>query len=301
MFKLLTRDQFRESVFVRDEHKCVICGAPAVDAHHIIDRRLFTESHEVGGYFMENGASVCEEHHFACERTTISTDEIREYAGIRKIVIPDHLYDDQIYDKWGNIILSNGKRLRGELFHDVSVQKILKEGKVLDFFTNHVKYPRTHHCPWSPGIHDDDRAQKSMSQFDGKDIVVMMKMDGEQFTMYSDYCHARSLDSDTSHPSRSWSRNFHSGIAHNIPEGWRVCAENLYAQHSIRYENLECFILAFTIWNEKNECLSWDDTTEWIELLELKTPQVLYEGIYDEKVLNDIEKNLNYQNRVLSV
>jgi 5-methylcytosine-specific restriction endonuclease McrA len=35
MNKLLTRDDFRESVFKRDGHKCVICKAPGVDAHHI--------------------------------------------------------------------------------------------------------------------------------------------------------------------------------------------------------------------------------------------------------------------------
>jgi len=30
------RDIFRESVFERDNHKCVVCGEPALDAHHII-------------------------------------------------------------------------------------------------------------------------------------------------------------------------------------------------------------------------------------------------------------------------
>jgi 5-methylcytosine-specific restriction endonuclease McrA len=41
MNKLLTRDEFREAVFARDKHKCVFCGSPAVDAHHILERRLF--------------------------------------------------------------------------------------------------------------------------------------------------------------------------------------------------------------------------------------------------------------------
>ena len=30
MSQLLTRDAFREGVFKRDGHRCVICGAPAV-------------------------------------------------------------------------------------------------------------------------------------------------------------------------------------------------------------------------------------------------------------------------------
>ena len=34
--KIISRDEFREGVFKRDGHKCVICGQPAKDAHHII-------------------------------------------------------------------------------------------------------------------------------------------------------------------------------------------------------------------------------------------------------------------------
>lgn len=116
---LLTRDQFREGVFNRDNHKCVFCGSPAVDAHHIMERRLFPD----GGYYIDNGISVCEEHHLACERTDISVEEARLAGNITKRIIPPQLYDDQIYDKWGNPIKSNGERLIGELFFDESVQK----------------------------------------------------------------------------------------------------------------------------------------------------------------------------------
>jgi 5-methylcytosine-specific restriction endonuclease McrA len=46
--KLLTRDEFRNAVFERDGHRCVICGNEAregvrLDAHHIIERRLWTD------------------------------------------------------------------------------------------------------------------------------------------------------------------------------------------------------------------------------------------------------------------
>ena len=71
--KLLTRDNFRDSVFERDNHKCVFCNEKAVDAHHILERRLWKD----GGYYLDNGASVCEEHHLACERTDISVEDVR--------------------------------------------------------------------------------------------------------------------------------------------------------------------------------------------------------------------------------
>jgi len=68
---LLTRDLFREMVFQRDNHQCVICHGPAQDAHHIIERRLWPD----GGYYLLNGASLCGEHHIAAEQTTLSCDE----------------------------------------------------------------------------------------------------------------------------------------------------------------------------------------------------------------------------------
>ena len=88
--ELLTRDAFREGVFKRDGHKCVNCGADAVDAHHIIERRLFDD----GGYYLNNGASVCTPCHIKSEQTVISCEDLREKAGITKIVLPGHLYDD---------------------------------------------------------------------------------------------------------------------------------------------------------------------------------------------------------------
>lgn len=272
--KLLHRDDFRESVFARDKHICVICGNPAKDAHHIMERRLFSD----GGYYLDNGASVCAECHLDCESTDISTQQVREAAGISRIVLPDHLYDDQEYDKWGNIVLPNGKRLRGELFADESVQKILKDH--LHEFAPYVKYPRTHHVPWSENIHDDERVVPSMREFELANFVfVTEKMDGENTTMYRDNIHARSLDS-RNHESRNWVKNFWSRISGDIPEGWRICGENLYATHSIKYSELPSYFVGFSIWNEKNICLNFVETRTWFKLLGITPAPLLFKGRY---------------------
>jgi hypothetical protein len=268
--KLLTRDEFREQVFARDRHRCVVCGGPAVDAHHILERKLWGD----GGYYLENGASVCEEHHIAAEQTVISCDDLREKCGITKLVLPEHLYRDQLYDKWGNPILPNGQRMKGELFTDVSVQKIL--GPVLHLFTNRVKYPRTYHLPWSPGVTKDDRVISDLSCFVDQPVVVTAKMDGENTTMYRDGIHARSLEYDP-HPSRDWVKALHARIAHEIPENWRICGENLYARHSIHYAHLDDLFLVFSIWDGLR-CLPWKDTVEYANMLGLRTVPVLVEG-----------------------
>lgn len=287
MAQLLTRDDFRERVFLRDSHRCVVCGDHGVDAHHILERRLFPD----GGYYLENGATVCEKHHIECEQTTITVEQIREYAGITKPVLPEHMYSDVVYDKWGNIVLDNGQRIRGELFADESVQKILKQGGVLDLFTPYMKYPRTYHLPMSPGMNDDDRMLKNLEFFRGKEIVITEKMDGENTTIYSDgYLHARSVDG-RNHWSRAWVKNFAQTFAYDLPQDWRVCAENLYAKHSIRYDNLPSYLLGFSIWRGL-ECLSWDATKEWFQLLGIQSVPVLYEGIFDEKELERIIRDV---------
>lgn len=287
--KLLTRDEFREAVFKRDGYKCVWCGdvvrdGVKLDAHHIMERRLFSD----GGYYLDNGATVCDHVdggascHMTAEETLISCEGLREKASITNVVLPPHLYRDQRYDKWGNPILDNGQRLKGELFDDESVQKVL--ARVLDLFTSHVKYPRTYHLPWSPGATSDDRIMEDPDAcFGGKEVVITEKMDGENCTMYRDYIHARSLDYSP-HPSRDRVKAMWAQVAHDIPDGWRVCGENLYALHSIPYDNLSSYFQVFSVWNEKNECLSWDETKEWASLLGFKTVREIDRRLWDDKL-----------------
>jgi hypothetical protein len=269
----------------------VVCSKPATAAHHIIERRLWSD----GGYYLNNGVSICDEHHLDCEMTTISVEEIREACGILKPIIPSHLYKDQVYDKWGNIVLPNKQRLKGELFFDESVQKILERGNVLSEFTGHVKYPRTHHLPWSEGMHNDDRMMSNTDALAGQRVIVTEKLDGENTTMYNNHIHARSVDSK-GHISRNWVKNFWSKFNFDIPKDWRVCGENMYAEHSIMYDNLESYFYGFSIWNDKNECLSWDETLEWFKLLhtDLVHVPVLYDGIFDRDLLVGLWENSMY-------
>lgn len=254
-----------------------------------MERRLFSD----GGYYLQNGASVCGPCHLKCESTDISVEEVREAVGITEIVLPPHLYRDQRYDKWGNPINPDGTRSRGELFDDPSVQKIL--GKKRIFFNHYVKYPRTYHLPWSPGKTRDDRSipgTEIWNTFHEQEVVITKKMDGECSSLYADYMHARSIQGKH-HPSQSWVRNLHAKICTNIPYGWRVCGENLFAKHSLYYDNLEDYFLMFSIWDGENYCLSWEETVEWAELLGLKTPEVLFLGKITEKELQEFHKSID--------
>jgi len=116
---------------------------------------------------------------------------------------------------------------------------------------NHLKkYPRTPHLPWSKKVTNDDIHQQNCQQFINQEVVVTEKMDGENTSMYRNDIHARSLDG-RHHVSRDWVKSWHATIANDIPEQWRLCGENLYAQHSIIYDHLESYFYLFSVWDAK--------------------------------------------------
>jgi hypothetical protein len=216
-------------------------------------------------------------------------ETLRELAGITTVVLPDVLESGHEYDKWGNVILPDGKRMQGPLFWDESVQKILPP-HIKSLFTEYVKYPRTAYVHWSPGLEDDAIMVDPEDIFyNQQKVVITEKMDGENTTMYRDFIHARSIESGY-HPSRTWVKNFWSQFAHDIPVGFRVCGENMYAVHSIKYDDLESYFLGFSLWIG-NRCSSWAVTTEWFNLFGIPTVPVLFEGTWDEakKLLPSIE------------
>jgi len=141
-----------------------------------------------------------------------------------------------------------------------------------------VKYPRTYHLPKSPNLQNDDRKHTNVDFFEGQYVVATIKRDGENTSMYSDYIHARSLDSKH-HPSRDWVKALHGRIKHDIPDGWRICGENLYAKHSILYKNLPgTFFEVFSMWDKNNVCISWQDTELYCEILGLTPVPTFYRG-----------------------
>lgn len=124
---LLTREQFKQCVFERSKGRCVACGQMAVDAHHIMERKLF----EDGGYYLDNGAAVCNTCHLLCEYTTMSVEQVRQYAGIETIILPPLLDPVGIYDKWGNRIWGSGMRTAGPLAQDTGTRRALAAGGFL--------------------------------------------------------------------------------------------------------------------------------------------------------------------------
>ena len=141
-------------------------------------------------------------------------------------------------------------------------------------------YPRTPHLPESPGSTSDDKwASPATLKFldSGIELVTTIKMDGGNVSLYPDYFHARSLDSGT-HAWDTLAKQIWSRVRFDIPEGYRVSCESMYARRSVAYENLKSPLYVIGIWNDNNEMISWDETEEWADLLELPTVPVIYRG-----------------------
>ena len=291
MNQLLSREEFKTEVFRRDRDKCVFCGQMAVDAHHLLERKLFSSPDEAGGYFLNNGIAVCAACHQRCEATEITPQAGREAAGIREIILPHCLEDEaepENLTKWGDLLLPDGTRQPGPMFFEPQVQNFLRVAGLLEFYRFRYKYPRTPHVPFSQGRGDDDRVLNNLDHFVGRQVVVTEKRDGGNLSGYADgFIHARSIDG-MPHRFETRARASLAAVLPNLPEGWRLCGENLQAQHSIAYQHLGSFVEIFSLWDERNNCLDWDETVEWASLLGLSTVPVLYEGIFDENILHTL-------------
>ncbi|MFI6083200.1 RNA ligase family protein [Streptomyces sp. NPDC051217] len=148
-------------------------------------------------------------------------------------------------------------------------------------------YPRTAHLPWSPGVTSDDVRAGDLDGLRGREVVVTEKMDGENTTLYRDGLHARSLDSGH-HPSRAWVKALQGRVGPLIPDGVRVCGENMYARHSIAYEELESWFYGFSVWDGER-CLGWDETVRMLRRLGIPAPRVLWRGTFDERALRGLK------------
>lgn len=176
-----------------------------------------------------------------------------------------------------------------QLLSNIYVYMIFLVSYIDKMNQDRYKYPSTPHLPLSKGRQWDDTALEGYSNFIGHEVVITEKMDGENASLYHDYYHARSLDS-RHHPSRDWIKSFWGRIRFDIPTGWRLCGENLYAAHSVKYDSLPSYFMLFSVWGHNNYSLSWDEVEFWADLLGIDTVPVLYRGPFDKAIVEKIAR-----------
>ena len=138
------------------------------------------------------------------------------------------------------------------------------------------KYPRTYHLPWSPGTTSDDKKLSGdwFKYYEGKEIVITEKLDGENQAVNHYDVFARSHGAPTRSP---WSRNMWDKdgllwqIKDKIAENETVYGENLFGEHSIKYDKLTAYWHIFAVTDGK-VWYSWDDVCTVADIL--KQPHV---------------------------
>lgn len=153
-----------------------------------------------------------------------------------------------------------------------------------------MKYPRTYHLPYSLGVSKDDRF---LSSYDPQyEVVVTLKLDGENTSMTRESCYARSLESQY-HESRSLVRSIWGSIKHLIPNNYQLVVENMYAYHSIYYTELPSYVIGFAIIDSDKFVMSWDDTEYIFNQFGITLAPVLYRGLYNEEIVRSCYKSDN--------
>lgn len=241
--KLMTRDNFRESVFKRDNNQCVVpgCNAAAVDAHHIIERSLWTDESQLGGYFLANGASVCEEHHKLAERDIITPQTLREYAGIDDRILPvDFIRSCDPFNHGMELVRQEHTKWGVNLKHPTRL---------------FCKYPSTLYFPFSPGVDELDISEHGFAKlenFVNVPVYVTIKMDGSNVVLRQNTIAARNGDSAL-HGSYDALKAYHAGVGDLIPSHIQLFGEWLYAKHSIHYIDLDAHLQLFRAYDTKTE------------------------------------------------
>lgn len=243
--QLLNREEFRNKVLKSTNNKCVFCNTDAVDAHHIIERKLWPDE----GYYFENGCSVCEFHHKLAERNIITPHQCRKAMGHNKTIEP--FDDNEDHNKWGDVL------------------------KVKEHFDGWIKYPSTMYFDFSPSIDADETFD--INNFLDCPIVLTVKMDGSNMTMTKDHIAARN-GWCANHPSFDMAKAEHAKMKHLIADNHQIFGEWLYAKHSIEYDNLDGYFQVFSIYDKNiHEFLSWDETKEIANSLGFITVPVVRE------------------------
>lgn len=135
------------------------------------------------------------------------------------------------------------------------------------------KYPRTYHFPFSPGKTSDDKTNWEWKDILEKEVLITEKLDGENTCLKKEGAFSRSHAAPSRNP---WAKNMWEiweNIRHEIGD-YHIFGENIYAIHSIEYDEIESYFYIFGI-REGDKWLSWDETTLIANCLQLPLVPVL--------------------------
>ncbi len=158
------------------------------------------------------------------------------------------------------------------------------------------KYGRTYHYPFSPGTTSDDRINfdywKDMSSI--QNIIHTEKLDGENTCLNKYGVFARSHAAPTLHPWANYLKQKWDIIKNDLGD-LEIFGENVYAIHSILYQDLPSHFYVFAI-RLHDTWLSWDETKFYANLLDFHMVPVIagskptLKNEFEEEILKIVSK-----------
>ncbi len=290
------RKQFRDAVFRRDNHECLIpwCNEHADDAHHIIERELWDE----GGYIPNNGASVCNKHHKYAEKNHIPPQAFWMWAGIDEKPLPSSI-DTHDVNKWGDEFSTPPWQQHRQRIKYQSSRHLLP------------LYWYDEHTTAKERIEHDDTGLDTVEDFVGIPLVVTHKIDGSNCMIVSDVdnpVRARNGSSpiETMKPLyREGGLYWKQEVNQKLPDRLQVFGEWVYAKHSIHYgcdcenkcedvgpslseltnvDDERAYFQVFGVYDKiQNLWLSWPETEKVANVLGFPTTPVIYQESDDDK------------------
>lgn len=157
------------------------------------------------------------------------------------------------------------------------------------------KYGRTYHFPFSPGTTSDGRINHNYFSdiLNIKQIVVTEKLDGENTCLNQFGVFARSHAAPTIHPWAAYLKQPWELIKNDLGE-LEIFGENLYAVHSIEYQNIEHHFYVFAV-RDGHKWLSWEEVKFYAAMLDFQVvPEItkliapFYQSEFENKILEII-------------
>lgn len=139
------------------------------------------------------------------------------------------------------------------------------------------KYGRTYHYDFSLGTTSDDRINndwwEDMQKFN--ESIDTEKLDGENTCLNGIGIFARSHAAPTKHPWSNYLKQKYSMIKNDLKENnVELFGENIYAQHSIIYPNIDNHFYLFGV-RVLDKWLSWKEVQWYAEIFDYPTVPVL--------------------------
>lgn len=157
-----------------------------------------------------------------------------------------------------------------------------------------LKYPRTPYLECTSSIQEGDRVIANIDNLINKEIIITEKIDGGNTCIYQGQIYARSTNEPTKHPSFDFVKTNYM---------WRFSAfedlifycENMYAIHSIEYQNLYSYLYILGIRYE-DIWLSWEDTSDISSYISMPIAPFISRRVFNSEeelysfVLDELDK-----------